>query len=211
MRRRARSKQFERAHDRTTLVDGTSSCKRAIAFVCQLWLFRTLQVVIPSRSIGIDDGSTAPYLPGMHDAAAAFCALFPEVYVRFCRRHDRNDTRLTTQMDAVLQHLAMSGPLTIGEMARHFARAQSVVSDIVSGLEKKSLLERMPDERDRRRTLVWLTDEARDVMARKNQVLDPARVARAMKSLGESERRGLVGGMRALLRATGVDPHERER
>src|SRR5580700_9403094 len=115
------------------------------------------------------------------DPAAAFCDLFPAVYLRFCRRHDasRPRTRLTPQQDAVLHHLAMSGPLTVGEMARHFARAQSVVSEIVGGLEKKSLLERMQDARDRRRTLVWLTDEARQVLVRRQQVLDPARVAQA--------------------------------
>lgn len=42
-------------------------------------------------------------------------------------------------MDGVLRHLAMSGPLTVGEMARHFGRAQSVVSEIVDGLEDKGL------------------------------------------------------------------------
>jgi DNA-binding MarR family transcriptional regulator len=145
----------------------------------------------------------------MHDAAAAFCELFPAVYLRFCRRHERrgSKTRLTPQQDATLHHLAMSGPLTIGEMARHFARAQSVVSEIVDGLEAKGLLERMRDARDRRRTLVWLTDEAREVLARRAQVLDPARVERAMRSLPERQRKALVEAMRALVRAAG-EPHE---
>jgi DNA-binding MarR family transcriptional regulator len=137
----------------------------------------------------------------MHDAAQAFCALFPEIYLRFCRRHDRGEVRLTPQMDAVLRHLALSGPLTVGEMARHFARAQSVVSEIIGGLEKKGLLERMRDARDKRRALVWLTDDARAVMARQNEVLDPVRVSRAMGALGEDQRLALVGGMRALVRA----------
>lgn len=137
----------------------------------------------------------------MRDPAAEFCELFPAVYLRFCRRGESRETRLTPQMDAVLHHMAMSGPLTVGEMARHFARAQSVVSEIVDGMERKGLLERMRDSRDRRRTLVWLTDRARDLLAKRGQVLDHTQVARAMESLGEAERKALLDGMRALVRA----------
>jgi DNA-binding MarR family transcriptional regulator len=143
----------------------------------------------------------------MTDAADAFCTLFPAVYVRFCRRHDNRDVRLTPQMDAVIHHLAMSGPLTIGEMARHFDRAQSVVSEIVNGMQKKRLLERMRDERDKRRVLVWLTDEARAVLARRAQVLDPDRVDAAMRRLASKQRDGLIDGLRALVDAATSKPH----
>jgi DNA-binding MarR family transcriptional regulator len=151
--------------------------------------------------IGIDDGKAASYQRCMSDDAAEFCALFPAVYLRFCRRHERHEKRLTPQMDAVLRHLVMSGPLTIGEMARHFARAQSVVSEVVDGMEKKGLLERMRDERDKRRVLVWLTDDARALLARRSEVLDPDRVALAMRRLTSEDREALVRGMRALVRA----------
>jgi DNA-binding MarR family transcriptional regulator len=141
------------------------------------------------------------------DHAAAFCDLFPALYLRFCRRHERGSprTRLTPQQDAVLHHLAMSGPLTVGEMARHFARAQSVVSEIVGGLQSKALLERMRDERDRRRTLVWLTDEAREVLARRSQVLDPERVRTAMGTLPAAQRDTLLHALRALVDAADAD------
>lgn len=52
----------------------------------------------------------------------------------------------------MLTHLAVSGPLTVGEAAGHLNRAQSVVSEIVDGLERKALLERERDPADRRRT-----------------------------------------------------------
>jgi DNA-binding MarR family transcriptional regulator len=148
----------------------------------------------------------------MDDAAAAFCELFPELYLRFCRRHapGQSKTRLTPQQDAALHHLAMSGPLTVGEMARHFARAQSVTSEIVDGLEEKGLLERVRDTRDRRRTLVWLTDEGHDVLTRRREVLDPTRVARAMRALTDRQRSTLVSTLRALVRAAG-EPQDRKK
>jgi DNA-binding MarR family transcriptional regulator len=160
------------------------------------------------KYIGIDDASPEPYLEDMDEAATAFCELFPAVYLSFCRRHDdaeSRQSRLTPQQDAVLHHLAMSGPLTVGEMSRHFARAQSVVSEIVDGMEDKRLLERMRDARDRRRTLVWLTDEAREVLARRRQVLDPARVERAMRAVPSAERKILIEALRALVRAAEPD------
>jgi DNA-binding MarR family transcriptional regulator len=150
----------------------------------------------------------------MNDAAGAFCDLFPEVYLRFCRRHDDPRTRgerLTPQQSAVLAHLTMSGPLTVGEMAEHFSRAQSVVSEIVGGLVEKRLLERMRDARDRRRTLVWLTEEARGLMARRREVLDPARVARAMDALSPAQRTTLVDAMRALVDAGTPKPPRRKK
>jgi DNA-binding MarR family transcriptional regulator len=150
---------------------------------------------------------------GMDDAAVAFCDLFPAVYLRFCWRHDEPGaplTRLTPQQDAVLHHLTLSGPLTVGEMSRHFARAQSVVSEIVDGLEHKGLLERMRDARDRRRSLVWLTEGAREVLARRRQVLDPTRIAHAMRALPAAQRKQLVESLRALVHAAPSEPQRRK-
>jgi DNA-binding MarR family transcriptional regulator len=143
----------------------------------------------------------------MDPAATAFCDLFPKLYLRFCHRHEpgRDRARVTPQQDAVLHHLAMSGPLTVGEMALHFGRAQSVVSEIASGLLAKSLLEKMADARDRRRTLVWLSDEGREVLERRSQVLDPRRVEGAMKALSPEVREALVAALSSLVEAADAD------
>jgi DNA-binding MarR family transcriptional regulator len=85
------------------------------------------------------------------------------------------------------------------------------VSEIVDGMEKKRLLERMRDTRDRRRTLVWLTDEAREVLVRRQQVLDPARVAQAMLRMPESRRTTLVESLRALVHAADTSRHPTNR
>ena len=84
-------------------------------------------------------------------ATAAVAELFPAIYLRFHVRRPKPVSRLDQTGTAVLLHLERIGPLTIGEASKHLGRAQSVVSEIVSRLERRGLIERMRDERDRRR------------------------------------------------------------
>jgi DNA-binding MarR family transcriptional regulator len=134
------------------------------------------------------------------DAAAAYAELFPAVYLRFHRRDDKR-SELSAASRAVLQHLAASGPLTVSEMARHLDRAQSVVSDIVDALVSRRWLERARDTRDRRRTLVWLTDEGAEVVVRDRDVLSRQLLGRAIGAMTAAEVEALLEGTRALLRA----------
>lgn len=130
----------------------------------------------------------------------AFCEVFPQAYLAFHRRDGRRGG-LTNASRAVLTHLVGSGPITIGEAAEHLDRAQSVVSEIVSQLEGHGLLEREPDPADRRRTLVWLTDAGLARLRDDSDVLDRDLVARAMAQLDDDTRRGLIGGLNALIAA----------
>lgn len=134
------------------------------------------------------------------DDAAAFAELFPAVYLRFHRRDAKGES-LPTASRAVLQHLAVAGPLTVGEMARHLDRAQSVVSEMVDHLVRDGLLERMRDARDRRRALVWLTDQALTYLDRDRDVLSRELLARAMARMATAARTALLRGMRALIHA----------
>lgn len=136
----------------------------------------------------------------------AFCAAYPQAYLVFHRRDGRRN-ELTNASRAVLTHLAGSGPITIGEAARHLDRAQSVVSDIVTQLEGHGLLEREPDPGDRRRTLVWLTDAGRTRLRDDADVLDRQLVARAMSHLDDTTRRGLIDGLEALIAAARREEH----
>lgn len=134
-------------------------------------------------------------------AADAFCEAFPAAFLAFHRRDGRRG-ELTNASRAVLQHLAQTGPVSIGEAARHLDRAQSVVSEIVAQLEGHGLLEREADPDNRRRTLVWLTRAGMERLRADADVLDRELVTRAMDTLDEDTRRGLLDGLNALLAAS---------
>ncbi|HEV7720608.1 MAG TPA: MarR family winged helix-turn-helix transcriptional regulator [Iamia sp.] len=132
--------------------------------------------------------------------AERFADLFQAIYLAFHRRDGKRDG-LTGASRAVLAHLALAGPLTVGEAARHLDRAQSVVSEIVDGLEAKGLLERERDPADRRRTLVWLSADGHEALRRDREVLSVAVLAAAFAEVPEATRAGLLDGAAALMAA----------
>ncbi len=134
-------------------------------------------------------------------ATRAVLALYPELYRLLARRLEAGAHRPSPEALAVLGHLAQSGPVTIAEAAGHFDRSQSATSELVDRLEARGLVERMPDERDRRRHLVWLTPAGLEVLKAARQVLDPKRLAEAVHRLSPEARAGLVAGFEALVAA----------
>lgn len=130
--------------------------------------------------------------------AERFAELFRAVYLTFHRR-DRPRSELSGASRAVLEHLALAGPLTIGEAAAHMRRAQSVISEIVTHLERDGLLEREVDPGDRRRTLIWLAPDGHEALRRDRDVLGIDLLARAMARLPPDQADALNAGMRALV------------
>ena len=137
----------------------------------------------------------------MDDDATSFARLFRAIYAEFHRR-DGPRGGLTGASRAVLEHLSMAGPLTIGEMASHLDRAQSVVSEIVDQLEAKALLERERDPGDRRRVLVWLTAEGHAVRERDREVLDVELLRQAFDKLDPRETAACLTTLRTLIQPT---------
>ncbi|MEU4195096.1 MarR family winged helix-turn-helix transcriptional regulator [Kribbella sp. NPDC026611] len=137
--------------------------------------------------------------------ARGFAELFREAYLRFHRR-DGKRAELSGASRAVLLHLSQAGPMTVGELALHLERAQSVVSEIVSQLEGKGVLEREPDPQDRRRTLVWLTPEGFAVLRADREVLSIDALAEAFGGLTAAERAGLLTTLSQLVRSNGATP-----
>ena len=137
--------------------------------------------------------------------AERFAALFRAVYLTFHRR-DGPRGQLAAASRAVLEHLALAGPLTVGEAAAHLSRAQSVVSEIVTHLERQGLLEREDDPADRRRTLIWLTAGGHEVLRREREVLGVDHLALALARLPPSQADELIAGLQALVDAAPAVP-----
>jgi len=136
--------------------------------------------------------------------ARQIAALFPAIYQRLHAMRPRG-YRPTMQTLAVLLHLAQAGPLTISELCHHLGRAQSVVSEIVKRMERRGVLTRLRDRRDRRRTLVWLTPAGQELLERETSVLSEQRLTRALGRMNAAERRALVRALRLLIEAADRD------
>jgi DNA-binding MarR family transcriptional regulator len=112
----------------------------------------------------------------------------------------------------------MAGPLTIGEASAHMRRAQSVISEIVTHLERDGLLEREADPGDRRRTLIWLTQAGHEALRRERDVLGIDLLASAMSRLPPGQADALNAAMRTLIeharpnggRPNGGDTHDHD-
>ena len=161
-------------------------------------------------SIGIDDRRPSRNPGGVTEERAQaerFAEVFRAVYLTFHRR-DGPRSQLAGASRAVLEHLALAGPLTVGEAAKHLARAQSVISEIVTHLERQGLLEREDDPADRRRTLIWLTPGGHEALRRDREVLSVDDLARAMARLPRAQADDLIAGLRALVGQAVPAPHE---
>ena len=157
----------------------------------------------PGETIGIDDVMRKGKPGRVSDEqqrAERFAERFRAVYLTFHRR-DGPRSQLQGASRAVLEHLAMAGPLTIGEAAAHLNRAQSVISEIVSHLEGDGLLERESDPADRRRTLVWLTPAGQAALRRDREVLGLDQLARALARLPPGQADALIAGLGDLVQA----------
>ena len=142
------------------------------------------------------------------EAADRFDALFRRIYASYHRR-DGVDRGLSPASRGVLTHLALAGPVTIGEAARHFDRAQSATSELVAQLERNGLVERRDDPADARRTLVWLTESGRAALRRDEAVLGLELLAAAFGGLTGDERDSILTSLARLAEVApppGKDP-----
>ncbi len=84
---------------------------------------------------------------------------------RFGRRKiSEMDTGLTFDQMLVLFTLEKDEGLMIGALAEKTDRDRTTTSRMVSGLEKKSLVLRVPDRDDNRQKLIYLTRSAKELM-----------------------------------------------
>ncbi|HEY6378970.1 MAG TPA: MarR family winged helix-turn-helix transcriptional regulator [Candidatus Dormibacteraeota bacterium] len=117
------------------------------------------------------------------------------------RRQRLPGSDVTPRMLGLLRHLAGAGPLTIGAQARHLDLTPATVTALVDRLEARRLVERVRDERDRRRVFVWLTSEGRRRATTHPEVLEGGLLGSALARMTPADRATLVTGLRALLDA----------
>ncbi len=144
------------------------------------------------------------------ELAREFADLYRQIYDRFHRRDSLSDYRMTPESHAVLKHLDRTGPLTVMEASRHFGRSQSAVSELVDRLCARELVERIKDERDRRRTLVWLTPLGLKVLDEFDRVLSVELLEKAMGQLDGGAMSDALIGFRRLLETKKAPPPRKE-
>jgi DNA-binding MarR family transcriptional regulator len=136
------------------------------------------------------------------EAAAEIGRLYPAVYRRFhVSRRPVGGSDLTPRMLAVVQHLAAAGPLTVGELATHLRLSKATATELVNRVEERGLIDRLRDDRDRRRVFVWLTDKGREQAAAHGRVLSDDTLRVAVARMAPADRTRLISGLRALLAA----------
>jgi len=93
--------------------------------------------------------------------------------------------------------LSLEGPLSVSELADRIGLAVATTSLLVGELSKAGLVERREDERDRRRTIVSLTEEIRKIAEpRIQEHLQPFK--RTLERLSPAARTHFMEGMRVL-------------
>jgi MarR family transcriptional regulator, organic hydroperoxide resistance regulator len=128
--------------------------------------------------------------------------LYPAVYRRFQASRQRiPGSDVTPRMLGMLRHLAVAGPLSVGEQARHHGLSRATATELVDRLESKGLVARIRDARDRRRVFVSLTEAGRARAAAHPEVLGCDGLLRAVEHMSPSDRAALITGLRALLTA----------
>lgn len=140
-------------------------------------------------------------------AADTFIGLFSQVYLHLYPRRAATDYRPSPETLALLIHLIQSGPVTVLEAAAHFERSQAAMSEMLDRLIRRGLLDKIPDERDRRRHLVWLTEAGQQMVRDEQRPLDADRLARVLSRMTADERATLVGAMSRLVEAATEDAH----
>jgi DNA-binding MarR family transcriptional regulator len=97
----------------------------------------------------------------------------------------------------VLAHLAAEGPMTVGELADRLRVSLAHASLMAGALARAGLAERREDERDRRRTIVAVSERyAEPIREWLRARVDPLRALLA--ELSADERDALLGALRLL-------------
>lgn len=124
--------------------------------------------------------------------AQAFETLYRDFYALAMRRVRDKRRRYSPSSIGFLNHLAITGPMTLAELTIHFDRAPSTLSEMVAHLEDKGLVEKQKDPSDGRRSLIWLTQAGQTALSEAQTVLDIYQLASASAKLDPQDQEKLL-------------------
>jgi DNA-binding MarR family transcriptional regulator len=119
-------------------------------------------------------------------------------------RRLRGEHRFPIMHGAVLGRLDREGPMSTAELAAAERVRQQSMGQTLSELEAQGLISRRPDEGDRRRTLLDLTDEGRRVLAEDRRRREGWLAEAIEEGFSPEEQETLNQAVRLLERLTGL-------
>ena len=124
------------------------------------------------------------------------------LYRTLCRSFDPEIARsgLTVPQVNALEALTREDGLSLKELSGRMALSHSTVSGIVDRLERRGLLGRRPDERDRRYSRIFLSERVREYVREEvpSRTLGP--IIKALERASAEERAQALAGIRTLRR-----------
>jgi Transcriptional regulators len=106
---------------------------------------------------------------------------------------------ITPDQYGILHRLSYREAISQKELAELHARDQTAVGKIVDKLERKKLVIRTTDPRDRRAVLLYLTEEGKQLIPRLNAVMQETE-RQAVEGLPDSEIERFLDTMNAIFR-----------
>lgn len=136
------------------------------------------------------------------DEANEVTQLFGDIYLHLHPRREPSSYRPSRASLAVLRHLAIAGPVTVGEAARHLRRSQAATSELLNRLIERQFLARQVDENDRRQHRIWLTPAGQRLVTDESEPLDREELRVVFAGLEDEDRQLILAGLRCLARAS---------
>jgi DNA-binding MarR family transcriptional regulator len=137
----------------------------------------------------------------MKTAVAAVLELYPRIYFACHTRHVRDGgATLSAHQVSILDHLSVSDPTSLAELAAHMGVTPSTMSLAIDRLEDEGHVRRVRDRKDARRLRLFLTTKGKKIREA-HSVLDPEKVNDMLVRLSVGERADAIRGLELLARA----------
>ena len=128
---------------------------------------------------------------------------YPRIYFACHTRHvvdPKTSQSLSAHQVSILDHLHLSEPTSLSELAAHMGVTMSTMSLGVDRLERDGYVRRTRDRNDKRRLRLLLSGKGQRIREA-HSVLDRDKVSALLGRLTEGERRAALHGLELLARA----------